>query len=182
MIDRSLSKRYAKALFQAARNKDAVDEIQKDIESFQQLIAKDPSFVGFLLSPQVLTSAKDALVEKALRGRANDLFVDFLMLLIDKKRIDHVHEIFEAHTVIFEAYRGIIKAKIVTAVPLDDAQEAAVMQKLHSETKREIHLKKVTDPDIVGGMVIYLGDKVIDGSVKFHLERFRRSLKETKVY
>ena len=182
MIDRSLSKRYAKALFQAALHKDAVDEIQKDIQSFQQLIDKDPSFVGFLLSPQVLTSAKDALVEKALRGRANDLFVDFILLLIDKKRIDHVHEIFEAHTVIYEAYRGIIKAKVVTAVPLDDAQEAAVMKKLHSETKREIHLKKVTDPDIVGGMVIYLGDKVIDGSVKFQLEAFRRTLKETKVY
>jgi F-type H+-transporting ATPase subunit delta len=182
MIDRSLSKRYAKALFQAALNKDAVDEIQKDIENCKLLIDKDSSFVRFLLSPQILTSAKNELVEKALRGRANDLFVDFILLLIDKKRIDHVHEIFEAHTVIYEAYRGIIKAKVVTAVPLDDAQEAAVMQKLHSETKREIHLKKVTDPDIIGGMVIYLGDKVIDGSVKFQLEGFRKKLKETKVY
>lgn len=182
MIDRSLSKRYAKALFQAALNKDAVDEIQRDIQSFQQLIAKDPSFVGFLLSPQILTSAKDELVEKALRGRAHDLFVDFILLLIDKKRIDHIHEIFEAHTVIYEAYRGIIRAKVVTAIPLDDAQEAAVLKKLQSETQKEIRLKKVTDPAIIGGMIIYLGDKVIDGSVKFHLECFRRTLKETKVY
>jgi F-type H+-transporting ATPase subunit delta len=182
MIDRSLSKRYAKALFQAARNKDAVDDIQKDIESFQQLIAKDPSFVGFLLSPQILTSAKDELVEKALRGRANDLFVDFIRLLIDKKRIDHVYEIFEAHTVIYEEYRGIVEAKVITAIPLDEAQEAAVLKKLHAVTNKEIRMKKVTDPDIVGGMIIYLGDQVIDGSVKFQLERFRRTLKETKVY
>jgi len=182
MIDRSLSKRYAKALFQAALNKDAVDEIQKDIESFQQLIEKDKSFVGFLLSPQILTSAKEALVEKALRGRAHDLFVNFILLLLDKKRIDHVHEIFDAHTVIYKAYRGIIEAKIVTAIPLDEAQEAAVLKKLRNETKKEIYLKKVTDPGIVGGMVIYLGDQVIDGSVKFQLETFRKTLKEIKVY
>jgi F-type H+-transporting ATPase subunit delta len=182
MVDRSLSKRYAKALFQAALNKDAVDEIQKDIESFQQLIEKDRSFVGFLLSPQILTSAKEELVEKALRGRASDLFVDFILLLIEKKRIDHLHEIFDAHTVIYKAYRGIIEARVITAVPLDEAQEAAVLKKLHDETKKEIRMKKVTDPGIIGGMIIYLGDKVIDGSVKFQLERFRRTLKETKVY
>ncbi len=182
MIQRGLAKRYARALFNTALKRGIADQIHEDVRSLQELLEEDSSFADFLLSPQVLTEKKVAITLKALEGRTDQLFIDFLLLLVDKKRFDHIYEIFDAYISIYEEHRGILKAKVVSAVPLDEAQEAAVLEMLSRETNKEIRLTKNTDPDIIGGLVVFLGEKIIDGSIKFQLESFRKTLKEAKVY
>jgi F-type H+-transporting ATPase subunit delta len=182
MIHRGLARRYARALFRAALKQDIAGQLQEDINSYLELDQKDSSLMAFLLSPQMLTSDKVALVHKALDGKVQKLFVDMLLLLVDKKRFDHIIAIFEAYTALYEEHCGILEAKVVSALPLDANQEEALRTKLERETDKEIRLTKVVNPDIIGGLVVYLGDKVIDGSVKFQLESHRKALKLAKVY
>ncbi len=182
MIHRGLARRYARALFQAALNQDIAGQLQEDINSYLELDKKDSSLADFLLSPQMLTSDKIALAHKALDGRVQNLFIDLLLFLVDKKRFDHVIEIFEAYTAIHEEHCGILNAKVVSAIPVNDNQEAALRTMLERETNKEIRLTKVVDPSIIGGLVVYLGDKVIDGSVKYQLESYRKTLRQAKVY
>jgi F-type H+-transporting ATPase subunit delta len=182
MIHRGLARRYARALFQAALNKNVAAEMQEDINSYIKLDKKDSSLADFLLSPQMLTSDKIALTHKALDGRVQALFIDLLLLLVDKKRFDHVNEIFEAYTAIYEEYCGILNAKVVSAIPASDTQLTALRTMLERETDKTIRLTEVVDPSIIGGLVVYLGDKVIDGSVKFQLESYKKTLRQAKVY
>ena len=182
MIQRGLARRYARALFQAALNKDITAQMQEDINSYLELDQKDSSLADFLLSPQMLTSDKIALARKALDGKVQELFIDFLLLLVDKKRFDHVNAIFEAYTAINEEHCGILNAKVVSAITVSETQLTSLRAMLERETNKEIRLTKVVDPDIIGGLVVYLGDKVIDGSVKFQLESYKKTLGQAKVY
>ncbi|NIO56112.1 MAG: ATP synthase F1 subunit delta [Candidatus Latescibacteria bacterium] len=182
MVHRGLARRYARALFNAALEKDIIDPINEDVENFKELLETDPYLKGYLISPKILTEEKTALIDKAFGERANPLFIDFLLLLIDKKRFDHALEISEAYISIYEEHCGIVEAKVISAVSLDESQEAKLIEKLQLETNKEVRLTKVTDSKILGGLILFLEDKIVDGSVKFQLESLRRKLKEVKVY
>lgn len=182
MIPRGLAKRYALAIFSSALKKSIADELQEDMKSFCELQSSNPVLKNFLLSPQVLTDEKKKLVKKILRERVSSTFVNFLMLLIDKKRFELVEEIAEAYNVLYERYLGIVEVKVTTATLLDHELEKKLIGKLERETRKKIRLKKRVDRKILGGMILIMENKIIDGSLRFHLETLRRNLKAVKVY
>jgi F-type H+-transporting ATPase subunit delta len=181
MIPGGVAKRYAIALFNTALKSNAVDEMYEETTGFRTLLADQPSFRNFLLSPQILTKDKKDLIEKTLRKRVSDLFVRFLLLLIDKKRFPYVEEIIDGYVYLYERHAGILEVKAVTAIPLDDTMERKTIQKLEQETGRKIRLNSVVDPKIIGGMVLVMEETIIDGSIRFSLEKLRRELDEIRV-
>ena len=182
MILRGISKRYAVALFNAAVRQDIAEQIQEDLASIDELMKVNPEFKNFLLSPQVLTEDKKKILVDVLAERSAGLFVKFLILLIDKKRLEYTHEIAEAYTYLFEQLQGILEAKIVTAIPLDGDLEQKTIEKLEAETGKTIRLIKTVDPDIIGGMIVVLEDTVIDGSIRHQLDTLKKSLSEIRVH
>jgi F-type H+-transporting ATPase subunit delta len=182
MILRGISKRYAVALFNAAVRQDIAEQIQEDLSSVNELIKVNPEFKNFLLSPQVLTEDKKKMIVDVLAERSAGLFVKFLMLLIDKKRLEFVGEIAEAYTYLFEQLQGILEAKIVTAIPLDADLEQQTVEKLEAETGKTIRLVKSVDPKIIGGIIVILEDTVVDGSIRHQLDTMRKSLSEIRVH
>jgi ATP synthase F1 delta subunit len=178
MIPRELAKRYATALLQAALKADVASRVSEEVRGLRKMFEKDPAFKNFLLSPQVLTEEKKRALDAVFKGRLSDLLLNFLNLLIDKKRFLFVEEIAAAFIQLYEKHEGILKVKVVTAVPLEEAARSKLIDKLESETKKKIRLSPTTDPEIIGGMVLIMEDKIIDGSVRHHMEKLKRDLDE----
>jgi F-type H+-transporting ATPase subunit delta len=181
MTRSGIAQRYAKALLQAALSAGKADEVFDDVQGLIALQSRDPSMRNFLFSPQVATEAKHALIDKVLKGRASDLTVEFLHILVDKKRIMFVADIAQAYILLYEKEKGIIEVTAITAVPLEDRLRERLLRTLESQTGKSIRLTHEINPHILGGMIVRMEDKLIDGSVRFQLEQLRRRLRETKV-
>lgn len=181
MIPRGVAKRYATALFRAAVKAGTADRVHDELVGLLTTLEDNPSFKGFALSPQVLTKEKKDVIEKTFRGRASELFIDFLLLLIDKNRFFVIEEIIEAYRYLYEQHRGIVEVKVITAIPLDAHMERKVADKLERELGKTIRLSPVTDPSIIGGVVLMMEDKIIDGSIRYKLEKLKRELNEIRV-
>jgi F-type H+-transporting ATPase subunit delta len=180
MLRTGIAQRYAKALLQAALDAGVADDVFDDAKNLG-LMSESPMLRNFLGSPQVPTEAKHGILDKALGGRAHKLFLDFLHVLIDKKRIMFARDIAEAYRYLYEKHRGIVQVKTITAVPLEDRQKERLVRKLEEQTKKTIQLAHVVDPNILGGMILRMEDRLIDGSVRYQLEELKRRLMETKV-
>jgi F-type H+-transporting ATPase subunit delta len=181
MIPRGIAKRYATALFNAALEAKVVEEVNSDAEAFRKLISDNESLRNFLLSPQVLIKDKKSVIENTLRGRATDLFVRFLILLIDKKRFPSVEEIARGYGYLYERHQGILEVKAISAIPLDEGLKQKTIRKLEQETGKKIRLASDVDPEIIGGMILVMEDKIIDGSVRYQIEKLMRELDEIRV-
>jgi F-type H+-transporting ATPase subunit delta len=181
MIPRGVAKRYATALFNAALKANIADDVHAEASTFRKLFSENPSFKNFLLSPQILTKAKKDFITATLKGRASDLFVTFLLLLIDKKRFPFVEDIAEGYSYLYERHKGILEVKAITAVPLDESMTRKTITKLEQESGKRIRLVPIVDPKIIGGMILIMEDKIIDGSIRFRIERLKRELDEIRV-
>jgi len=182
MILSGVAKRYAVALFNAAVKQDIAEQVNDDLSSFVTLLRENKDLVRFLKSPEALTEAKKELVVDVFSDRTAGLFVKFILLLIDKKRLKHILSITDAYEQLYEQLQGIVEAKIITAVPLEADLEQRAVERLEEATNKTIRVLKTVDPDIIGGMIVIVGDNIIDGSIRYKLEQMRRSLGEVKVH
>ena len=182
MILRGVAKRYAVALFDASVKHEIAEQVNGDLASFNKIYAENARFRNFMESPQVLTEDKRELLTSALSERASGLFVRFLLLLIEKKRLEHIDEIADAYRHLYEQLKGIVEVKAITAVPLEGDLEHKTRETLEQKTGKEIRLVKITDPSVIGGMVLIIEDRIIDGSIRHQLDDMRKTLSELKVH
>jgi F-type H+-transporting ATPase subunit delta len=182
MILSGVAKRYAVALFDAAVKQDVAEQVDEDMSSFVELLRSNKDLVGFLKSPEVFTEAKKQLVVDVFGERTAGLFVSFILLLIEKKRLINILDITDAYHQLFEQLQGIVEARVITAVPLDADLEERAVTRLEEATGKTIRLNKTIDPDIIGGMIVIVGDNIIDGSIRYKLEQMKKSLSEVRVH
>jgi F-type H+-transporting ATPase subunit delta len=182
MIPSGIAKRYADALFSTALRKDMTGEIEDNCKQFVELLALNPGFKNYILSPQVRTEDKMALLDTSVGGKVSALFMRFVQMLVHKERFGLMEEIVGAYIELHERHRGIQKATAVTAVPLDESLKQKLIATLERETGKTIRLKTKVNPAIIGGMIVILNNKIIDGSVLSKLERMKSTLREVKVY
>jgi ATP synthase F1 delta subunit len=182
MILSGVAKRYAVALFNAAVKQDIAEQVNDDLTSFVELLRANRDLVGFLKSPEILIEAKKQLIVDVFGDRTAGLFVKFILLLMDKKRLKHILSIADAYGQLYEQLQGIVEARVITAVPLDADLEQQTVDRLEEATNKTIRISKTVDPDIVGGMIIIVGDNILDGSIRHKLKLMRRSLSEVRVH
>ena len=182
MLLSGIGKRYAVALFNAATNQEITEQVAGDIVAFTKVVHDEKRFRNFLMSPTVDPSEKKALLQAVIGERASGLFVKFVTLLVDKKRLGAIREIANAYTSLWEDRQGIIKVKCVTAIPLDHDLQTRARQVVEAKTGRKCRLVTMTRPEIIGGMILFADDKIIDGSIRHELDSIRRELNELKVH
>ncbi len=182
MITGGLAKIYAAALFAASLRIRREESLQGELDGVRRLLELNPDFNNFVLSPQIPTEDKLSLIDSSLTGKCEKLLVNFLKLLVRKERFEIVEDIAWAYTALYEKRMGILEVEVITAVPLDDALQRKTVEKLEENTKKKIRLTKNIDKTLIGGMVIKMENRIIDGSVKYQLEKLRSNLKEIKVY
>lgn len=181
MVPQGIAKRYATALFHAAIDKNVAGDIQEELQGLGRVLEDNPSFEAFLLSPQILTEDKKKLLEDAFQQRASQLFLEFVELIIDKKRFPAIGEIIEAYNYLYEHHLGIVEVKAITAVPMTAKMEESIRKRLSDVIGQKVRLTPQINPDIIGGIILIMEDKIIDGSVRFELQKLKRELDEIRV-
>ncbi|MDO9173105.1 MAG: ATP synthase F1 subunit delta [bacterium] len=181
MRDRGVETRYARALMLAAREAGELDGVAESFVGVIAALGQNPALVAFLEGPQVAHDEKTALVRKLFTGRVEATLLHFLLLLIDKNRVQHVADIQREFAAMVEESQGLSRATVVTAVPLPDDLERDLTARLEKLTGRRLLLTKTVDPAVLGGVRVTMGDRVIDGTVRTNLDKLRAQLFRTNV-
>lgn len=169
------AKRYAEAVFGIARDSGTEDVWRDDLGTLRELV-ENPQAAAFLASGRTSEAQKRQLVEAVLRG-AQPLALNLARLLLQRGRLGLAPQIAAEYDRMLDVSRGIEHAQVTTAVPLSDAERAAVEDRLRALTgAREVRLETRIDPSLIGGMTARVGDRLIDGSTRTRLLQLKRSL------
>jgi F-type H+-transporting ATPase subunit delta len=178
MRDRKVATRYAEALLIAARDAGQIAEIAESYAAVRAWTRDNRDLRTFLEAPQIPVEEKKQLLRNILAGRVEELLVDFVMLLIDRGRIEYFGDIGELYRTLVEKEQGYERAVVTTAValPADLAQQ--LQQRLERAVGAKIILKEKVDPAVIGGVCVTMGDKILDGTVRTNLDLLHKTLRE----
>lgn len=168
------AKRYAQAAFDIARERDELDRWVEDLQAIAD-VAAQPGVVEVLASSRVPFEVKERLLSSGLAG-VSPLALNLARLLVQKGRIAMAGQVRDEYQRLLDEHRGIAQALVLTAVPLSGDEERTVAQRLQELTGKEIVLERQVDPEILGGLVARVGDRLIDGSTRTRLLELRRRL------
>ena len=174
---------YAAALLGAAGGDDAVAAALGDLDAFRaEVLDPNPKLAAVLASPQVPEPEKDRILAELLEGRVADVALRFLRVLNRHGRLGLASEVVDEARRRWDRKRGRVAVTVRSAAPLDEGQLEALRAKVARITAGAPVLNVVTDPDLIGGLVVQIGDEVLDASVRNRLEQIRQRLIEGKTH
>lgn len=176
MPSRNIPSKYAEALFLLAEKTDGPEAIRSDLESLAGLLHRVPALLSFLDSPDIGRQEKLQLLENSFEGRVKKTTWLFLTLLLRRKRVALLPEILSEYVGIDEERRGIQRVRIVSAVVLEKSEEERLTSTLRGITGKEVLIETTVDPALMGGVIVYLNGRVIDGSMRNRLEELKDQL------
>lgn len=175
MLKGALARRYAQALFEIGVQSD-LDTIEAELQELTKLIEQNAEVAHVLYHPHIPLSEKKSLMEKLFAGQLNVSVRNFLYLLIDRRRQNYLPDITREFTLLADQARNIVEAKVASATPLSESQEKRLQKELARMTGKEVRMVKEVCPELIGGVLVQIGDRVMDGTVAFKLQRIRQSL------
>lgn len=181
MIDGLVAKRYAEALFEVANVKNLLDQVENDLQLIVQVINDTEDFMSFLRHPQIDGDVKKKMVESAFGDAISEISKNFFFQLIDSRREEFIQEILIQYRKLANSARGIMDIEATTVVSLDANDSEKIAKSFGDKLGKKIRLNNIVDPSIVGGMVIKIGDRKYDGSIKKQLQVMKRSLMASRV-
>ncbi len=182
MKETHVARRYAQALFNVALSRGSIDIIGSELFQLKSFSDKDKRLISFLEAPQVLTEHKVAIVKTLFTTRLSPALLSFVLLLIEKARINLLAEIGRQFEKLLEEYKGLIKARVTTAVDIDSDYKRRLVDKLEEITGKKIELFHRINKSIIGGIIVQLNYRIIDRSVRFQLSSLKHDLMALKVY
>ncbi len=172
--------RYASALFSLAREEQTTDEVAAALKTFDDLIAESADLARLVRSPvfsaEAQTKALGALLDRAgISGVA----ANFIKLVATKRRLFAIREMIVDYNKLYDSYRGVARAEVTSAAALSSEHVAALKDALKAVTGgKNVEISVNVDPSIIGGLVVRLGSRMVDGSLKTKLNAIRTRMKE----
>lgn len=178
MLNTEIAKKYAMAMFLLAKQEDKLVSITDELLLVEDIFNSFPDIMNFLTDPKITIAIKKNFMAEifAKEIELNALVMNFLYLLIDKHRIVIIKEIVREFHKLSTKDRGILLAKVITAKALTKKQQKALIERLEAITNKNIELKTHTRKAILGGVIVQIEDKLIDGSVKGSLALLEKQL------
>jgi F-type H+-transporting ATPase subunit delta len=175
-----VARTYAQALLNAADTRGQAAETLEELESLVQDVFRAlPPFEAFLATRAVSRKRKPPVIRSALQGRASDVFLKFLLVLNDHERLDLLRPILAAYRALYEERTRHVRVRVKSAVPLPDEQRRRLAEELRARFQREPILETAIDPELLGGLVVQVGDWKYDASVRSRLANLRNQLIES---
>ena len=181
MRDRKVASRYAEALLETAKAAGVLEEVADSFAGVLDAVKDNEELRIFMDSPQVRTEEKKELLVKVFGGKIEPVLLSFFHLLLDKNRIENTRDIGTVFAELVEAENGYLRARVVTAIKLPDDLSASLESRLAEITGKKIILEKRTDPAVIGGVCVTLGDKILDGTVRTNLDLLKKTLGQAQV-
>jgi F-type H+-transporting ATPase subunit delta len=177
-ITASLQGRYASALFDLASEKGLITAVESDLDTLGEALKQSTDLAALIRNPRVGRDAAAKAME-AVAGvlKISDLTKNFVGVLAANRRLGSLGDIIRAFAAIAAAQRGEVNAEVTSAHPLTDTQLADLAAKLKAREGKEIKLKANVDPEILGGLVVRIGSRQIDGSIRTRLNSLAQAMK-----
>ncbi|GAB4457212.1 MAG: F0F1 ATP synthase subunit delta [Armatimonadaceae bacterium] len=176
MRDESVARRYAAALFAKAQQDNTVDQIDADLETIVMAVEQVPLLRVIIGEPMVTETRKKEALAAAFREKVHPHTLAFLSLLVDKRRIGLLRQIQQEFDRLAMQAQNLAQATAVTAVPLTENEIQSLKAALQARTGKNIELTTEIDPAVIGGVLVRIGDTVLDGTVRGNLNRLRARL------
>lgn len=170
-----VARRYAGALFAAARRLGRVAEVDADLQSILEARRDSPAFRQVLESPLIPAERKKRIMERALSG-VEPLTRAFMDLLISKRRTDALPAIREEYRRFADEAAGIARVHVTVAAPITESELAQLRAALETQCGRRVELNVRVEPAVLGGVIVRIGDTVWDGSVRGALETMKEEM------
>ena len=174
MAGKVYPKRYAKAVFEIALERKELDRWQSDLKKIASL-SGDASLIAWLESPKIRFNDKASMLAEQL-GDINPLALNLVYLLITRGRLSMISDIADEYQRLLDSYRGIERAEVITAVPLNDEDKRVLVAHLGAVVGKKIVIKPEVDSSLMGGIMARVGGKLLDGSTRSKLEALKRDL------
>ncbi len=180
MLNLQLARKYAMAVFEIAQDEDKLVAYGEELRLVSQVTSSHMELRGFLANPQIQPKAKKELLTKLFQDELSKTVFNFLMLLVDKRREVLIEAIEHEYAMLSNKARGIVLADVTSALPMTDSQSARLQAKLAEITEKSIQLRLHVDEKILGGVIVKMGDKRIDGSVVGRMQSLKEQLLANK--
>jgi ATP synthase F1 delta subunit len=166
---------YGRSLFEVASEHDNTDEIREQLGQFADALDADRDLAVYFFSPYFSTQEKKDGLVKLLDG-ADEALVNFLELLIEKHRMPAIFRIRRYYDTLWEQAHQILPVQIATAIALDEGVAKQLGEQIEKTTGQRIELTQSVDPDILGGIVLRVGNSILDASIRNRLENLRKAV------
>lgn len=166
---------YARALFEVASEHDSLDEIHEQLDAFADAMHDSRDLMLFFFSPYFSVAEKKEGLERAVQG-ANPEFENFLEALIERHRMPAIFRIRTEFTSLWDEARKLLPVQIVSAVELDPETVKSLGDRIGEQVDRKIELSSEVDPEILGGIVLRVGNLILDASIRNRLEQLRKQV------
>jgi F-type H+-transporting ATPase subunit delta len=166
---------YGRALFEAADDAGKLDEVREQVGEFADALNENRELSVFFFSPYFSTEEKKDGLGKVLEGE-DDIVRNFLELLIEKHRVPAVHRIRREYEALWQEENKLLPVEVTSAIELDPETVEQIGAKIGERTGRKVQLESRVDPDILGGIVVRVGDRILDASIANRLESLRKQV------
>src|SRR5680860_107452 len=166
---------YSRSLFEVAQEADALDRIHDELGEFADVLADNRELQVFFFSPYFSSQEKKDGIAKLVTD-ADDNFVRFLELLAERHRVPAVFRIRRAFDEMWAEENKLLPVTVTSAVELDDQLVQDIGKRITEQTDRKVDLSSKVDPDVLGGIVLQVGNMVLDASVRHRLEALRKQV------
>ncbi len=179
MISSNVAKRYARAFFDVAGEEKKYEEYYRELQRFTCLMNENSNLRDFFINPVFDREAKKNVLNEIIRKLGFSLpTANFIRLLVDKRRIADIQGIEENYRKLMDETVGIARVQVMTAFPLQSELSARLRKALESMTGKKVDMQVEDDRSLLGGIVVRIGDKVYDGSLKVQLDNMMKLLEE----
>jgi F-type H+-transporting ATPase subunit delta len=168
-----LAQVYGRSLFQVALEQGKLDELREQIGQFADALDQNRDLAVFFFSPYFSTAEKQDALGSLLEG-ADEILLNFLSLLIENHRMPVIFRIRQQYERLWEEENRLLPVEITSAIELDQATTESLGRTIGERAGRKVTLAARVDPDILGGIVVRVGNSILDASIRNRLEQLRR--------
>jgi F-type H+-transporting ATPase subunit delta len=166
---------YSRSLFEVAKEKDALDDVHDDLGAFADALSGNRELQVFFFSPYFSSQEKKDGIRKVIEG-GNEYFIRFLQLVAERHRMPAIFRIRREFDAMWAEENKLLPLTITSAVELGEDTTKEIVKTIEEQTGRKVELTTNVDPDVIGGLVLRVGNVVLDGTVRNRLERLRKSV------
>lgn len=171
-----VGKRYAAALFQIAKERQLVDQMANELRAIKEVFDQNKELVIVLKSPKLSKRKKKEILENAFKS-INEYVLNTLMLLTDRHREEYIPDVAAQFLQLVDEDKGIVEADVYTVRPLTDEEKAALSSAYAAKIgKKSLRIRNFVDKNLLGGVKLRVGNRIIDGSLRGKLDRLHREL------
>jgi F-type H+-transporting ATPase subunit delta len=171
-----VARRYAQTLFELALEKKSLDAAASELKDLQEALSSSKELRQFVRNPVLTKDAKRQILRALFEKRLNALVFNFLLFLVEKRRLNTIEGICEVFDGLYLKHKNIADIEITSAFPMDKAQVEAITKKLQDKFAKEVRSHVSVDPALIGGIKLKTEDMIYDFSFKTQLEKFRQGI------